>query len=128
MAYLYVRKSGRVEIREAHSTRKGPRSRTLASFQGALGEEHLSPGRATLLGTRHVRHCRRVVDRHLRVIREDGATTTTARDERDGEECDGYDSDDVAHRSIHFCLRTVLLAEGSRPPANPEAGTPSREA
>ena len=41
MAYLYVRKSGRVEIREAHSTRKGPRSRTLASFQGPLLEEHL---------------------------------------------------------------------------------------
>ena len=41
MAYLYVRKSGRVEIREAHSTPRGPRSRTLASFQGALTEEHL---------------------------------------------------------------------------------------
>jgi hypothetical protein len=41
MSYLYVRKSGRVEIREAHSTRRGPRSRTLASFQGALTEEHL---------------------------------------------------------------------------------------
>ena len=41
MAYLYVRKSGRVEIREAHSTPRGPRSRTLASFKGALTEEHL---------------------------------------------------------------------------------------
>lgn len=41
MAYLYTRKSGRVEVREAHSTRKGPRSRTLASFQGPLTEEHL---------------------------------------------------------------------------------------
>jgi len=41
MAYLYVRRSGRVEIREAHSTRKGPRSRTLASFQGPLTEDHL---------------------------------------------------------------------------------------
>jgi hypothetical protein len=29
MAYLYVRKSGRVEIREAQSTARGPRSRTL---------------------------------------------------------------------------------------------------
>jgi hypothetical protein len=41
MAYLYVRKNGRVEIREAHSTPRGPRSRTLASFRGALTEEHL---------------------------------------------------------------------------------------
>ena len=41
MAYLYVRKSGRVEIREAHSTPSGPRSRTLASFKGTLTEEHL---------------------------------------------------------------------------------------
>jgi hypothetical protein len=41
MAYLYVRKSGRVEIREAHSTPRGPRSRTLASFKGALTEEQL---------------------------------------------------------------------------------------
>ena len=41
MAYLYARKSGRVEIREAHSTPRGPRSRTLASFRGALTEDHL---------------------------------------------------------------------------------------
>jgi hypothetical protein len=41
MAYLYVRKSGRVEIREAHSTPRGPRSRTLTSFKGALTEDHL---------------------------------------------------------------------------------------
>jgi hypothetical protein len=50
MAYLYVRKNGRVEIREAHSTQRGPRSRTLASFQGALTEEHLE--RAELASTR----------------------------------------------------------------------------
>jgi hypothetical protein len=41
MAYLYIRKSGRVEIREAHSTPRGPRSRTLASFKGTLTEQHL---------------------------------------------------------------------------------------
>jgi hypothetical protein len=41
MAYLYHRKTGRTEIREAHSTRRGPRSRTLASFKGALTEEIL---------------------------------------------------------------------------------------
>jgi hypothetical protein len=41
MTYLYLRKSGRVEIREAHSTPRGPRSRTLASFRGALTDEHL---------------------------------------------------------------------------------------
>lgn len=41
MAYLYVRKTGRVEIREAHNTSRGPRSRTLASFRGALGDEIL---------------------------------------------------------------------------------------
>jgi hypothetical protein len=41
MAYLYVRKSGRVEIREARSTARGPRSRTLVSFRGPLTERHL---------------------------------------------------------------------------------------
>lgn len=41
MAYLYLRKSSRVEVREAHSTPRGPRSRTLASFRGALTEEVL---------------------------------------------------------------------------------------
>ncbi len=46
MAYLYMRKSGRVEIREARSTPKGPRSRTLASFTGALTELHLDRAEA----------------------------------------------------------------------------------
>ena len=41
MAYLYLRRGGRVEIREARSTPRGPRSRTLASFQGALTDAHL---------------------------------------------------------------------------------------
>ena len=41
MAYLYRRRNGRIEIREAHSTPRGPRSRTLASFRGALTGEHL---------------------------------------------------------------------------------------
>lgn len=50
MAYLYVRRSGRVEIREAHHTPRGPRSRTLASFKGALTEEILD--RAASAATR----------------------------------------------------------------------------
>jgi hypothetical protein len=41
MAYLYVRPNGRVEIREAHSTPRGPRSRTLVGFRGDLTEETL---------------------------------------------------------------------------------------
>jgi hypothetical protein len=41
MAYLYLRKGGRTEIREAHSTARGPRSRTLVSFRGPLRIEHL---------------------------------------------------------------------------------------
>jgi hypothetical protein len=41
VAYLYVRKNRRVEIREAHATPRGPRSRTLASFKGLLTEDHL---------------------------------------------------------------------------------------
>jgi hypothetical protein len=41
MAYLYERKNGRIEIREAHSTPRGPRSRTLASFRGPLTEADL---------------------------------------------------------------------------------------
>jgi hypothetical protein len=39
MAYLYRRQDGRVEIREARSTPRGPRSRTLASFRGVLTPE-----------------------------------------------------------------------------------------
>ncbi|MGH0032671.1 MAG: hypothetical protein ACQGVC_23000 [Myxococcota bacterium] len=46
MAYLYVRKDGRVEIREAHHTAKGPRSRTLASFRGPLTEDRLDRAQA----------------------------------------------------------------------------------
>jgi hypothetical protein len=41
MAYLHVRRNGRVDIREAHSTPRGPRSRTLASFRPPLTDEHL---------------------------------------------------------------------------------------
>lgn len=41
MAYLYTRKNGRSEIREARSTPRGPRSYTLASFSGPLTAEHL---------------------------------------------------------------------------------------
>jgi hypothetical protein len=46
MAYLYLRKGGRAEIREAHSTARGPRSRTLVSFRGALRPEHLDRAEA----------------------------------------------------------------------------------
>jgi hypothetical protein len=46
MAYLYRRKDGRIEVREAHSTRRGPRSRTLVSFRGALRPEHLDRAEA----------------------------------------------------------------------------------
>lgn len=46
MAYLYLRKSGRAEIREAHTTPRGPRSFTLASFQGPLTEEILERAEA----------------------------------------------------------------------------------
>ena len=52
MAYLYVRQNGRVEIREALATPRGPRSRTLASFRGALTEEALD--RAESAATRAV--------------------------------------------------------------------------
>jgi hypothetical protein len=46
MAYLYVRKNGRREIREARSTPRGPRSRTLASFRGPLTDELLDRAEA----------------------------------------------------------------------------------
>ncbi|TMA34413.1 MAG: hypothetical protein E6J87_06960 [Deltaproteobacteria bacterium] len=46
MAYLYRRKDGRTEIREAHSTRRGPRSHTLVSFRGALRRDHLDRAEA----------------------------------------------------------------------------------
>ena len=46
MAYLYQRKGGRTEIREAHATERGPRSRTLVSFRGALRPEHLDRAEA----------------------------------------------------------------------------------
>jgi hypothetical protein len=52
MAYLYLRKTGRVEIREAVATPRGPRSRTLASFRGALTEEALE--RAESVATRAI--------------------------------------------------------------------------
>jgi hypothetical protein len=39
LAYLVRRASGRVEIRESVATPRGPRSRTLATFRGALTPE-----------------------------------------------------------------------------------------
>jgi len=41
MAYLYQRPCGRIEVREAHATPRGPRSRTLVSFTGPLSDELL---------------------------------------------------------------------------------------
>jgi hypothetical protein len=46
MAYLTRRLGDRLEIREAVSTRAGPRSRTLASFRGALTPEVLEQAAA----------------------------------------------------------------------------------
>jgi hypothetical protein len=48
MTFLYRRKGrdGRLEIREAHSTPKGPRSRTLVSFRGPLRVELLDRAEA----------------------------------------------------------------------------------
>jgi len=46
MAYVHLRKNGRAEIREALSTARGPRSRTLVSFRGELTEEHLDRAEA----------------------------------------------------------------------------------
>lgn len=50
MAYLYVRRTGRVEVREAHSTPRGPRSRTLASFRGPLSDEILDRAESASTG------------------------------------------------------------------------------
>jgi hypothetical protein len=52
MAYLVVRKGGRVEVREAHNTANGPRSRMLASFKGALTSRDLD--RAEAAATRPI--------------------------------------------------------------------------
>lgn len=50
MAYLVARPAGRFDIREAIATPKGPRSRTLVSFRGALTAEVLE--RAAAQATR----------------------------------------------------------------------------
>jgi hypothetical protein len=46
MAYLFRRRDGRLEIREAVATARGPRARTLASFRGALAPEILERAEA----------------------------------------------------------------------------------
>jgi hypothetical protein len=46
MAYLSRRSDGRVEIREAVHTPRGPRARTLAAFRGALAPEVLERAEA----------------------------------------------------------------------------------
>jgi hypothetical protein len=46
MAYLFRRRDGRLEIREAVATPRGPRARTLASFRGALAPEILEQAEA----------------------------------------------------------------------------------
>jgi len=51
MAYVYRRPGGRSEIREAHTTPRGPRSRTLVSFTGALSDSHLERAAAVARGS-----------------------------------------------------------------------------
>jgi hypothetical protein len=46
VAYLFRRADGRLEIREAVATPRGPRARTLAAFRGALSPEILERARA----------------------------------------------------------------------------------
>jgi len=78
MAYLYVRRGGRVEIREAHSTPRGPRSRTLASAKGALTEELLD--RAASAATRGLdREALRRRARELGVAVEPASADARAR-------------------------------------------------
>jgi hypothetical protein len=49
MAFLY-RRGDRVEIRESRATPRGPRSRTLASFRGALSPDVLAQAAARASG------------------------------------------------------------------------------
>lgn len=46
MAHLVLRKDGRIDVRESLATPAGPRSRTLATFRGALTPEVLERARA----------------------------------------------------------------------------------
>jgi len=46
MAFVSRRADGRIEIRETRRTRRGPRSRTLASFRGALTPDVLDAAEA----------------------------------------------------------------------------------
>jgi hypothetical protein len=64
MAYLYRRNPERVEIRESRATPRGPRSRTLATFRGALTREILD--RAARRATR--RFDRNALIRRARAI------------------------------------------------------------
>lgn len=64
MAYLVKRAGDRVEIRESRSTPKGPRSRRLASFVGALTPDVLAEASARALG----RFDRAALERRARVM------------------------------------------------------------
>jgi hypothetical protein len=91
MAYLYRRPNGRIEVREAHSTERGPRSRTLVSFQGTLEPEHLE--RAEARATRPLDRARllaraRELDIPVRVSRADASARALLADLRRGDPLD----------------------------------------
>lgn len=75
LAYLYVR-NDRAEIREARSTPRGPRSRTLVSFRGALTDAHLDRASAV---------ARREIDRAALRARAEELGIGTARVSADAE-------------------------------------------
>lgn len=76
VASLHQRRDGRAEIRETVTTERGPRSRTLAIFRGALGPEvfERAEARAT-----------RPVDRDALIERAErlGIRTTARREDRE---------------------------------------------
>jgi hypothetical protein len=77
MAYLYRRRGGRTEIREAYSTPRGPRSRTLVSFVGPLLPEHLDRAEASArrpFDRAAIQHRARARGIPVRVRRADAAT------------------------------------------------------
>jgi hypothetical protein len=81
MAFLYRRKGkdGRLEIREAHSTPRGPRSRTLVSFRGPLRAELLDRAEAAARRPFDREAIRRRA-RELGVVVEDAEADAAARE------------------------------------------------
>lgn len=117
MAFIVPTKRGKFEIRESHSTPKGPRSRTLATFS-ELNDEVIEKARARATKPPPAEHLRKAARRAgAPVARE---PVDRAARELIAELAKGHRLDPSLHR-ILLDLLGDGVSEGASPPPDNEA-------